>query len=619
MQERKKKNIKIIGILMFIILSMYLFWILVLQGYSMPIQHRVGAYSGEFNITLGAVREIVIETSKEGKEVDLEIVIYDENNVECWNKKYSDVLFDGKRKPIDSFEKGNPLILKSGKYRAECKISNETSYANIMFIEYSGSYGKLYLGLCLLITIGSAIFLIMKEYENIPIEIVYIITMLIMGVIYNYIMPPLGVPDEKSHLWEAYEISSRMMLQQPYDENGYVIVREDVYENITYLHNTASISEWYTSFGDGDSTSEVAPSIRSTVSTRAPYAYFAPALGITLARVLGCSGHVLLLMGRIFNLVFLTLLTALAIKIIPYGKVFYYILGTLPEVIYLFNSYSYDGMNLALCMLIVAYFLHLYKEVENIGGKELCIFLGLVLLMIPIKVIYIAFALLLLLLPINKVTISKKQIVIVCIAGIVGASVFLVINLPLVMSIIGTADTTATNGVEETLFTPGYVLQNKHRSLMVYLNTIFEDTNGYINDAFGKIIGSGRYTGMDCLAVPSWMRTIIVILMILGLEDSEKNELPVWKRFVIGGAGVFTYLAVLTSMFFAWTVLTSYKIQGIQGRYFLPIFVLIPLLVKNKCFGTKKKMSDICIFSMGVLNLMFAFLMFVHYADNYFM
>lgn len=603
---------------MFVIVAMYLFWVIKLQTYYMPIQHRVGEYSREFDVTLGAVREIVVDTSKEENAIELEITVYNETNEECWNKKYTDVIFDGKRRTIELFPRENPLVLDSGRYRAEIKINGEPAYASMMFVEYNGSFNKLYLGLCILLTLGVITLLIIKEYNKIPLEVAYIATMIIMGIIYNYIMPPLGVPDETSHLWKAYELSSKMMLQEPYDEEGYLMVREDVYESITYLHNTASISGWYASFGEGNADNVVTPGFRSTVSTKAPYAYFAPAVGITVARILGCNGHVLLLMGRGFNMIALILLIALAIRIIPYGKSFYYVLGSLPEVIYLFNSYSYDGLNLALCMLIVAYFLYLYNEAKEIGWKELGIFLLLLLLMIPIKVVYIAFGLLLLLLPLKKVTISKKQIAIVGIIGIMGAGIFLLINLPLVMTIIGTTNTTVNNGTEETLITLGYVLENKQRSLLIYLNTILGNTNDYFSCALGQIIGSERYSGLDYYVVPTWMQNVIVVLMILGLEDTKNNKLPIGKKAVGWGAVIFTYMAVLTSMFFAWTVIANTRIMGVQGRYFLPIFVLLPILIHNKYFKIEKGSKGTCVIGIGMVNLLFTFLMFFHYASNYF-
>ncbi len=88
------------------------------------------------------------------------------------------------------------------------------------------------------------------------------------------------------------------------------------------------------------------------------------------------------------------------------------------------------------------------------------------------------------------------------------------------------------------------------------------------------------------------MRIGIVVLMIMALEDTGKNLLPRVKRCIAVGITGLIYLGVFVSLFFIFTAKRSTRIMGIQGRYFLPCFTLIPLIVKTDfliCRSAEKK------------------------------
>ena len=45
-------------------------------------------------------------------------------------------------------------------------------------------------------------------------------------------------------------------------------------------------------------------------------------------------------------------------------------------------------------------------------------------------------------------------------------------------------------------------------------------------------------------------------------------------------------------MYVQWTALQRENIEGVQGRYFIPIIILIPLLFKNDYFTLEKKIQN---------------------------
>lgn len=622
MKEKKRDIILIIGIIVFTAVAMFLFWNLKLQAYWMPIRHTV-SYSGEFTTRIGAVREIVIQHKKMADPVQIDISVYDSKHTKCWENSYKDVVITGGKQTLESFDRENPLQLLEGSYYAEILVDGEKK-ANLdcHFIEYSGSYKEMYTVLCLLLILGEVLLFLLYRNEKLSLEKVYFCVAIILGLILNFVMPPLGVPDEQSHFMEAYKVSSKLLGQEVYDDKGYLMIREEDYNSITYLYDISGIADWYDTFhimADADEKVLVSSGYKSTVGTKAPYTYLVPAVGITVARILGCSGHVLLILGRLCNLTLLAFLTALAMKIIPYGKYFYLVMGMVPEVIYLYCSYSYDGLNLALCMLIMAYFLRLYVEKDKIGIKELLILGILLLLMIPVKIVYVFFGLLLFLLPIEKIALSKRQVIGIGVIGIAGVGAFIMLGILLVFPLLGNVNGVVDYSDQNALMTIGYVLENRERSLMVFFNTIFANTNLYFNNALGEIVGFGRYSGLDCYVLPMWMVCVIVFLMLVGLEDTRENIISGWKRALGIVMGIFIYLAVLTSMFFAFTSIVSHRIAGLQGRYFLPIFIILPFVVKNNFFEIKCSKKKLCLMGMGMINLVFTFLTFYHYVANYFL
>lgn len=242
-------------------------------------------------------------------------------------------------------------------------------------------------------------------------------------------MPPLGVPDEEAHFLEAYGLSNTLLGKEVKQDN-YVLLDEADKDSIIYLHDISSISEWYDSFEIKKATGNIKEAdMQSTVGSKAPWTYLPSAIGISIARLLNIHGNLLLLMGRLFNLLFEAGITALAIRILPYAKTYISVLGLVPEVIYLYGSYSYDGINLCLCILIVSYFLYLNAQEKKIKLHQLGILCLLLLLMIPIKLIYVFMALLVVLLPVRKLNLNRKQLMI---GTIVGLAVILLIGINII-------------------------------------------------------------------------------------------------------------------------------------------------------------------------------------------
>lgn len=620
----KRINWKKAGIWLAALAALLLFWILKCDNHARPIAHVPGILDGKFKVSVGAVREIVIKGKKSEEPIDLTVTIRDENQDIVWQESFEGIEVTGDRQTLASFEKEAPLAMEQKEYYAELTTDTEMK-ESIWFsiIEYNADFKGMYLGLSIifLLAIGLALFL----YDNvkIPIHVAYFGLAVTLSMVFSCVMPPLSAGDEYAHFLEAYKLSSKMMHVQ-FHTQGYIALRADDYDSAVYLHDMASISDWYETFEKGNIDEMVPAAEHSTVSNLAWYVYIPSAIGITLARLFRCSGHVLLILGSLFNLLAVTFLFMLSIKIAPRGKLFFACLGLVPEVLYFANSFSYDGTNLALCVFLTAYFLYMYEAVPRITMKHVGIFCIIFMLMLPIKTVYVWFGLLLLILPVRKLAISKKVIVGTGIVCAIAGLAFCFMMLPQFKYLLTASEAVSTGLQTSEGVSLNYIRSNPKYFIEVIFNTIFQDVNGfkikdqYLVTSLGQVMASDRYSGRDIFLLPAWMCGVIMFVFCISLEDTRENQLNQIRRYSIAGLGICIYFSVLLAMYFVSTMTIDRKVYGVQGRYFLPIYALFPLVFKNQFFAMKIDTRKICLFSMVLINLLYIFDTFWHYAYVYF-
>ena len=276
-------------------------------------------------------------------------------------------------------------------------------------------------------------------------ETVFVWTALMFGVLYLYILPPLSAPDEARHYISAYQMSNRIMGLPATAEDGKVPVREEDWfaedccldfepyvtesgalatdedgadgakilgqvltaETYSLIHEKGMAweeprlahgraGEQDIVYGNGTALSNHHPVVTT------PLAYLMPALGITLARLIGLNCTGLLYMGCLFNLLMFTGVTYLAMRRMPFGKEVLFGVTLLPMVIQLSASFSYDIFIMAGIFYFTAHCLYLAYEAEWVRPVDILI-LALVMAVVgPCKMIYTVFMGLCLLIPVRK-------------------------------------------------------------------------------------------------------------------------------------------------------------------------------------------------------------------------
>lgn len=574
-------------ILFFTLIVIFLFfiWKISVSGGITPMEQitKDGWFEAK-NSPLRGIRMYVesMTTGGVGERPEFTVWITDEAGQTLWEKTYYNRTSNhGEMVILEEYERGEGIEeIKNGRFQIHNTLSEDPSIrVTHKIMSYDGSYAFCY-GMCVMFALLFLIIILvvtMKQSGKYQLAVNYFLTLVLMGILFSIIMPPLTVPDEESHFLRAYQLASKMMFQDESDAYGNKIMRQTDIDSITYLHSASSIGRWYATFGDSvDVNEKAAYGGRSSVSETTPdYSYLFSALGIMLARAFRMNGHWLLLMGRFFNLVGVALIMAAALHLVPFGKKFFCVFGLLPEVVYLAASYSYDALNLALCFLAFAYFFCCIADEKQVGWKQLMVFLGIIAVLTPIKLVYVTLIGLLLLIPSNQLKINRRVIAGIGAAVVLGMSIFLFLRLEDIVVLFQGLD----YNTEEVHVSLKYMLENPKNVIFVFLNNLMCNFDYYINSMAGEFVGRDRFEMLlDIAYLPQWMMMVIGILLAMGIYTERKANLQIWKKMWIGVIATGSALLIWLSIYLANNTVDMNVIHGVQGRYFLPILMLLPTL-----------------------------------------
>ena len=302
-----------------------------------------------------------------------------------------------------------------------------------------------------------------------------------------------------------------------------------------------------------------------------PISYIPQVIGVLIGRVLQLSPMIILYLGRLTNLLAYIALVFMAIKIMPSEKwkLIIMMIALFPMSMNLAATVSPDTVILGTTLLAISYAMHLKFETKEITYKHI-ILLG-ILCMIPTvcKIVYFPLCLLVLLLPHEKFESKTKRILSWVIIFAIVFIPYLVLNR--IVSLGDYEIAIRTNMTEQILFT----LSSIPRDFITLINTIYVEFSDY----FFEMIG-----GWNTIQILSIVLFIMLLIAMYKTEENEKkltftktDKVICWVIFII------EVLGVVAAMYLGWTQAQQTVVEGVQGRYFLPIIPLICILLsKNK-------------------------------------
>ncbi len=500
----------------------------------------------------------------------------------------------------DSDERGIEVILTPvdfGNTKVEVtKISAE--YGNVFFLK------KMFAVLCVLLLVFATVIYGVSFVKWPSMEKAFAAAALIMGVIMSLVIGLDTVPDEPSHIDTAYAVSNELMGVEESTRPGYIYKRAcdiDMAAEEKQSLNAYSYERLYrqlfTRAGDEEL---VECAVRSNLNNAGKIYYLPQALGITAGRLLGLGMMPTMMLGRLFSLIAYILITYFAVRKLPVGKLSLFLIATSPITLQQAASFSYDGMINAVAFLYVSYCIYAIYSDSCLKEWDMLALVVTGCMVADVKGgVYVALCLL----PLAAVWIRKglgsRQKW--SMAALSGVMLFAFVGKRFA-SIVGrfmTVQGTVTGGAASTeIYTFGYLLKHPLYFIGMFVNTFYKQGDSYLRNLLGGNLG-WREVNLNWTVIFGFL--LVVLLSCVATE--QEKQIGVRDKICFGGISFAAFCCVELSMLLVWTPVTYQYITGVQGRYFLPFFLLILLVLRGSVISLRRKIDRQLVFAAGMLNI----------------
>ena len=418
------------------------------------------------------------------------------------------------------------------------------------------------------------IFYLYAEYKQMKIEKIFLISTLVIGIGYIVLLPSMAIPDSTAHYIRAYEISKGFITydKKLYSSTGQVANHLPI--EIRDYTSKLYYSEVFSNFNSKLSGKKEI--ISTSAYNYSPIAYFPQVLGMLLFRIFNFSVLLEIYVARLFALLFFVLSMYFSIKYIPVKKVTLYFICFFPMVLHQVASLSADSVLISSSFSFVSYILYLkYSKESIVSIKESILLFILFLLVAMSKSLYIFLFLMVFTIPKNKFQYNKYLIIFIILVTVGIIYLLWSINI-----------SSPISSIKDIEIKKNFILTNPIGYLGIFINTIIIRTNFYIASLIG------RYLFWLNLIITNFayysMLILFLLLIIADYDEKIKVDLKIISFIIIS----IIYTLVLTALYLAWTPIDYRYIEGVQGRYFLPIVFLVFLMLNfNYLKHVKLKIS----------------------------
>ena len=484
-----------------------------------------------------------------------------------------------------------------------------------------------------------------------------------IGFIFSIFTPLRGAPDEYTHMGMSYYQSNQMMGIKDSYNDGKLLMRECDYGDSYYPASSTAfeLREIYEGlFKSDEGKTELIPVWTRWSEGYFPPLYWAQAVGITIARLLGMGRVQMYIMGRLGNLVLYTAVIWFAIRRMPFFKTTMAAVALTPIALQLAASFTYDAFVISLCFLFTAIVFDLAYKKEKVTIKDTVLLTVMAALIAPGKAVYVAIVALGLIIPWKKFGSKKKYVLNIAVILVAAASMWLAYNQVFInlvkeslfpqtatqqqevqpeteaeakfsLTVVASAeevtdaaaetpaeaeteavveetpapapeDDLLENGDSRYLFSAGYILTHIPQTVKLIVNTLEDNTSLYIYQIFGGILGEVILSPVQI----NWlfvMAVIVIVYLTTVKKDGEtlqyKGPRKWWATVV-----ALIVVALFCTACITWTPVNYETVFGIQGRYFIPVLPLLIMALSNENISFKKNIDKILLFALAVVNIM---------------
>ncbi|HET9210613.1 MAG TPA: DUF2142 domain-containing protein [Thermoanaerobaculia bacterium] len=390
---------------------------------------------------------------------------------------------------------------------------------------------------------------------------------LLFGAAFAIVTPPFQVPDEPAHFYRAYRMSEGRLDLLP--TSGRVGAPLPV-----SVHRIGDLFGPLTFHPERKTSPRailaalripLAPERRELVffpnSLQYTFVPYIPqAIGVAAGRLLGAPPLALLYLARLANLLCGALAVAFAVRRLPAFAWLAAMVALTPMCLSLFASASVDVTTIASSFLLVSTVARLAWGRERAARGDLLLLAAASAVLCASKPPYLPLALLVLLIPVARFPRGRR-------AGFLpihfGLSL-LAASWPLAISRVMRygrleAGVDAGRQIHDSLLHPFHLLR-----------LVIEDYAVHALRYLSQIVG--RLGWLDTqLPAPLLAAYLAVLLALVFLDASPRVEVRLWQRGIAAGAVLVGMILISAAEYAIWTPYGADYIEGVQGRYFLPL------------------------------------------------
>jgi uncharacterized membrane protein len=411
----------------------------------------------------------------------------------------------------------------------------------------------------------------------------------------GYLTPPFQAPDEHEHYWYARVIASGTILPRDLSSvgvGGDMSLADAQLPLIffeTARHTDVKVSrEMFARAGalvDDGSTVE---QNYWGAAIYLPIAYAVPALAMKASDLLGASRLQSYYAGRFANAFLFLILSATAIRIVPTGKMAFAFILLLPMTLFQAVSFSADSFAFSFSALACALIARASVRPNPLAPQGLALATVFITILACVKTPMVALAL-----PTAAAAAMISRLfawgsVVVIVAGcVIWANWF-----------------TLTEGFEARLDTLNnvstarqfdFLLSSPLSVFEIAVNTLHQWGTWYVRSAVG-ILGWLNAPFAEWFYELAYATGFLVFIATIFASPALAGSV----RLAFLMAGILAAGLVFGALYLSWTPVGANIVHGVQGRYFIPVFMPLALA----CSGTLGRWSQVWMTTLTMLILL---------------
>ncbi len=281
-------------------------------------------------------------------------------------------------------------------------------------------------------------------------------------------------------------------------------------------------------------------------------------------------------LSRVFNPLVSVLLIWFAIRLIPFARLGMLLLACMPMTLTQLASNSYDATLIGIAFLLLAYVLHLkFKWSPQVRKAELLKLAVLFMILACCKPVYNVMVFLYLLLAVSKIGSLKKYIILFF------SFIALMVALPYSFTAFRAVFAGNIPHIPVPWLDPvpqlHFILGNVAGYGKILFNTCFIVKRNFYFQSFIGVLG-----WLDNPLPSSLIKSFLCILLVNALlAGNRKFRLSLRDKMILLGTFIAGLLAVETAIYLTWTPVGGSIVEGVQGRYFIPLAPMLLLVFSN--------------------------------------